>query len=100
MMGSAARRGWTAVLAATLLTGVAIGSPAWSPAAAQQASRANPSAGFADLAERLLPAVVNISTTQIVRADREPGQRSPGEREPSQREPSQREPGQSPGPQG
>ena len=36
-----------------------------------------PAAGFADLAERLLPAVVNISTTQVVRQDRNPGQRRP-----------------------
>ena len=37
-----------------------------------------PAAGFADLAERLLPAVVNISTTQTVRNDRPaPGQRRP-----------------------
>jgi serine protease Do len=36
-----------------------------------------PAAGFADLAERLLPAVVNISTTQVVRQDRTPGQRRP-----------------------
>ena len=38
-----------------------------------------PSAGFADLAERLLPAVVNISTSQTQRQDRTqaPGQRRP-----------------------
>jgi serine protease Do len=36
-----------------------------------------PAAGFADLAERLLPSVVNISTTQVVRQDRTPGQRRP-----------------------
>jgi serine protease Do len=39
---------------------------------------APPAQGFADLAERLLPAVVNISTTQTIRAERAP--QTPGER--------------------
>src|SRR5689334_12510387 len=46
-----------AVLAVAIFAGVGLSAPA--------AARA-PSDGFADLAERLLPAVVNISTTQIV----------------------------------
>ena len=43
-----------------------------------------PANGFADLAERLLPAVVNISTTQVVRAERPQGAPTPG---PGQRRP-------------
>lgn len=39
-----------------------------------------PANGFADLAERLLPAVVNISTTQVVRPERP--QAAPGQRRP------------------
>jgi len=46
------------------------------PAAEAQAARAAPES-FADLAEKLLPAVVNISTTQTVRSA---GERSQGER--------------------
>ena len=46
--------------------------------AAQNNRGAPPAQGFADLAERLLPAVVNISTTQTVRAER--GPQAPGER--------------------
>jgi len=43
-----------------------------------------PTNGFADLAERLLPAVVNISTSQVGRAERQPGAPAPG---PGQRRP-------------
>ncbi len=75
----AVRRGRAAILAMALTVAASLGGPTLStvPAYAQQ-SRANPAAGFADLAERLLPAVVNISTTQIIRPDRSPG----GDREP------------------
>ena len=92
MTGLRARRGRTALLALAMFGAVAVASPTSTPAAAQQqaqapVSRANPSAGFADLAERLLPAVVNISTTQIIRPDRAPGEREPGQRDPGQRDP-------------
>lgn len=43
------------------------GGPAWSQAAAPSPAPTNgPTGGFADLAERLSPAVVNISTTQTI----------------------------------
>jgi serine protease Do len=77
-------RRWTGAALATLVLAIApLSVPAQTP------SRLNapgaPSGGFADLAERLLPAVVNISTTQTIRAPQgqqgqqgQPGQ--PGQR--------------------
>jgi serine protease Do len=44
---------------------VAMGALAWGPAAARPAPDS-----FADLAEKLLPSVVNISTTQTLKSDR------------------------------
>jgi serine protease Do len=71
-----ARRGLLAAAAVAVIVAPMI-APEW--ALAQ--SRANPPAqGFADLAERLLPAVVNISTTQTVRQDRNQPQGPQGER--------------------
>ncbi|MGQ0665309.1 MAG: DegQ family serine endoprotease [Pseudomonadota bacterium] len=62
----------SAVLAWSLLAGLAVAAGS----AAAQIRATAPAAGFADLAERLLPSVVNISTTQMIRT--QPGQ--PGER--------------------
>ncbi len=61
-----------AVLALALMIGVSFVLPVSLsvPAAAQNAHTPAPAGGFADLAERLLPAVVNISTTQIIRPDK------------------------------
>ncbi len=79
-----------AALAVALSVATALPTLAPMPAAAQ--NRANPPlAGFADLAERLLPAVVNISTTQTVRAER--GGPGAGPQAPGQ-------PGQPPGRRG
>jgi len=55
----------------TAATTVVAGAPA--VAAAQASTRSNPGS-FADLAEKLLPAVVNISTSQAA-PQRQPGQR-------------------------
>ncbi|MBI3452984.1 MAG: DegQ family serine endoprotease [Rhodospirillales bacterium] len=75
------RKGAGLILAVSLIAG----NMAVAPWPAEGQNRTNPPAnGFADLAERLLPAVVNISTSQVVRAERgQPGQ-----------------PGQPPGPPG
>ncbi|MBI3708792.1 MAG: DegQ family serine endoprotease [Proteobacteria bacterium] len=57
---------------------VLLASPATIPPEALAQGRSTvPSAGFADLAERLLPAVVNISTAQVAQR---PAQPAPGER--------------------
>jgi serine protease Do len=70
----------TSMLRAILVVALAT-AVAFPPTAGLAQSRANapgaPAAGFADLAERLLPSVVNISTTQTVRQERTPGQRRP-----------------------
>ena len=64
------RRGLLAVAAAAVIVG-----PLTTPDLALAQGRGNPPAqGFADLAERLSPAVVNISTTQTVRQERNPQQ--------------------------
>ena len=69
LLGRAAlvvRRGLLAAAVAAVIVG-----PSAAPELALAQGRGNPPAqGFADLAERLLPAVVNISTTQTVRQDR------------------------------
>src|SRR4051812_2172915 len=57
--------------------GTALAVPAFLPQPVAAQGRATPTAGFADLAERLLPAVVNISTTQVIKAER--GQPQPGQ---------------------
>jgi serine protease Do len=70
----ALRRGLVAVLALALTT-----TSVWAQAPATPQSRAPlganaptpPMPSFADLAERLLPAVVNISTTQTIRPQRD-----------------------------
>jgi serine protease Do len=59
---------------------LSVTAPAESPAQNRLPPPGAPTNGFADLAERLLPAVVNISTTQVVRPERPqagPGQRRP-----------------------
>jgi serine protease Do len=65
------RRSRGAAFALVLMAGAALAPSGLlvAPAAAQSRA-AVPSAGFADLAERLLPAVVNISTTQIIKPER------------------------------
>lgn len=61
-----------------LVMGTVLAVPVFLPSPVTAQSRANPTAGFADLAERLLPAVVNISTTQVIKAERgQPGQPGP-----------------------
>ena len=68
------------------------------PALAQVSPRPGaPASGFADLAEKLLPAVVNISTTQVVRGGGPGGGGGGGEGQQSRR--GQQNP-QGPGPQG
>ena len=78
---------WKAALAVALSAPLVILQPI--DGLAQNSRTATPTQGFADLAERLLPAVVNISTTQTIRAER--GPQTPGER---------RRGGQGQGPQG
>ncbi|MBL8548939.1 MAG: Do family serine endopeptidase [Hyphomonadaceae bacterium] len=55
--------------AASMLAALALALPA--PAHAQAAARLLPSGGFADLAERLSPAVVNIATSQNISGGRD-----------------------------
>jgi serine protease Do len=50
---------------------VAVGLLAAAPAGLPAAARPAPEGGFADLAEKLLPAVVNISTTQTLKPERQ-----------------------------
>ncbi len=72
-----------AMKAAAAAVAVSLFAGALVPPAAAQLRNGNTSAptSFADLAERLLPAVVNISTTQIVRGERQQTpQGQPGER--------------------
>ena len=58
------RRGWGTGLRAAAATALfAVVALAWT----QVMAAAAPAEGFADLAERLLPAVVNISTTQVLK---------------------------------
>ena len=53
------RRPWAGLVAVTLVLAMACATPpAWAKAAPDS---------FADLAQRLLPAVVNVSTTQTAR---------------------------------
>ena len=68
---------WKAVLAVALAAPLVALQPADVAAQNRNTSTA-PTQGFADLAERLLPAVVNISTTQTIRAERSP--QTPGSR--------------------
>src|SRR5207302_11443740 len=63
------RRG-AAVLAVALLLGM---PAAFSPSAAKPAPD-----GFADLADKLLPSVVNISTTQTVKPEKQRERSTPG----------------------
>ncbi len=99
--------GRVAALSLAVLTGGALAVPVFAPApvAAQNSNSggagrlANAPGSFADLAERLLPAVVNISTTQMVAAEgRRPGQppAAPGERPQGRRGPQGQGPGQGP----
>jgi serine protease Do len=69
LLSSRSRRGAVAVVAALLLAMPA----ALSPAAAKPAPD-----GFADLADKLLPSVVNISTTQTVKPEKQHERSSPG----------------------
>ncbi len=58
---------YRSVFAATLLLGIVVGAGAVAAQTEAQAPRPGaPAQGFADLADRLLPAVVNISTTQTI----------------------------------
>lgn len=82
--------GRKAVLALGLVAALGIGTPAVhaaGPATAQgrPGAATAPAAGFADLAERLLPAVVNVATTQVIQPDRGRGDREPGQPGPESR---------------
>jgi serine protease Do len=70
------------ILARASLTAlaVAVALPAELAAQNRLPAPGAPANGFADLAERLLPTVVNISTTQVVRPERP--QAAPGQRRP------------------
>jgi serine protease Do len=76
------RRGLVASVVALTAAGTAL---AQAPAAGQQQrplgtnAPAPPMPSFADLAERLLPAVVNVSTTQTLKNDRAQGERGQGD---------------------
>jgi S1-C subfamily serine protease len=59
--------------AVTAAVALVIAVPAVPPAAA----RPGPEGGFADLAEKLLPSVVNISTTQTLKPEHKSEQKSP-----------------------
>ncbi|MBL8702312.1 MAG: DegQ family serine endoprotease [Alphaproteobacteria bacterium] len=82
MFETLARRATTALCIATFAAGMFAAAPVG--AQDRLPAPGAPAAGFADLAERLLPAVVNISTTQVVRpqggAPGQPGQ--PNQRRP------------------
>jgi serine protease Do len=79
------RRGLAASVVALAAAGTAL---AQTPAPSQRPLGTNapapPMPSFADLAERLLPAVVNVSTTQTLKAERnqQPGQGDPRRRGP------------------
>jgi serine protease Do len=57
---------------ATLLAAAALAAPLPAPGQTRLPAPGAPAQGFADLAEKLLPAVVNISSTQTVKAERAP----------------------------
>jgi serine protease Do len=60
-----------ALLALGLIAALTLGAPLAGRAAADsRVTAAAPEGGFADLADRLLPAVVNVSTTQIIKPDK------------------------------
>ncbi len=85
-------RSRAAVLALGVIGALAAGGLTFgvAPAVAAETRTAAmaPAAGFADLAERLLPAVVNVATTQLIQPDRTPGGHGPGDQAPGrQREP-------------
>src|SRR5690349_4474404 len=58
-----------ASFAAIALAGVVGLGTALAPSPLAAQGRASVASGFADLAEKLLPSVVNISTTQVLRAE-------------------------------
>lgn len=68
-----ARRGGRTLTMAVLAVSFAVPSVS----AVQAQGRANAPESFADLAERLLPSVVNISTTQVNKERQQPQQRGP-----------------------
>ena len=61
-------------MAAAALTLLLLLPAGWHAAAARPAPE-----GFADLAARLLPSVVNISTTETIRSEGQEGEPAPGE---------------------
>jgi len=68
-----------ALLALGLIAALTMGGPVVGQAATDtRVAAAAPENGFADLAERLLPAVVNVSTTQIIKPDRPSGDHEGG----------------------
>ncbi|HTY68048.1 MAG TPA: DegQ family serine endoprotease [Alphaproteobacteria bacterium] len=68
-----------AFLALGLIAALTMGGPVAGRAATDtRVATAAPENGFADLAERLLPAVVNVSTTQIIKPDRPSGDHEGG----------------------
>src|SRR3546814_5232509 len=71
-----AGHGWTLRSAARLGMALALALTLVAPAAAPAAAKTLPTASFADLAESLLPAVVNVATTQTVQ-DRGPSMDMP-----------------------
>jgi len=77
-MGSTIRDLTAAARVALFAVAVAIALPAEVGAQNRLPAPGAPAGGFADLAERLLPAVVNISTTQVVRPERPQAAPSPG----------------------
>ncbi|MFN4089912.1 MAG: DegQ family serine endoprotease [Alphaproteobacteria bacterium] len=67
------RRALIAVTGAVLLS---VALPAWAPTVAPAWAKAPPDS-FADLSEKVVPAVVNISTTQTLKRDERPDQPVP-----------------------
>ena len=73
LLSSRSRRGAVAVVAALLLT-----MSAASPQGSRTAAARPALDGFADLADKLLPSVVNISTTQTVKPEKQRERSTPG----------------------
>ncbi len=73
LLSSRSRRGAVAVAAALLLA-----MPAALPLGSRAAAAKPAPDGFADLADKLLPSVVNISTTQTVKPEKQHERSTPG----------------------